>query len=60
VVLARNGDYHRLTVPPMVWMGFKGIDKNTSILLNIASIENSVDEVDRKRLDEIEFDWSKR
>ena len=30
--------YNRLTVPPGVWMGFVGIDKNKSILLNIANI----------------------
>jgi dTDP-4-dehydrorhamnose 3,5-epimerase len=57
VILARDGNYSRLTVPPMVWMGFQGIDNNTSILLNIASLEHSVDEVDIKELNAINFDW---
>ncbi len=30
--------YHRLTIPPGVWMGFVGIDKDKSILLNVANI----------------------
>lgn len=30
--------YFRLTIPPGVWMGFVGIDKDKSILLNVANI----------------------
>ena len=28
-------NYHRLTVPPNVWMAFKGEDTNINLLLNI-------------------------
>ena len=31
-------NYHRLTVPPGVWMAFKGIGEGLNMLLNIASI----------------------
>jgi dTDP-4-dehydrorhamnose 3,5-epimerase len=58
VVLSLNDCYSRLTVPPMIWVGFQGIDMNPSIVLNIASIEHSSDEVDKKELDEIKFNWS--
>ena len=57
VILSRD-NYFRLTVPPMVWMGFQGISSIDSMLLNIADIHHSPLEVDRKKIDEIEFDWS--
>ena len=56
VLLSKN-NYCRLTVPPMVWMGFQGISKETSMLLNIASIPHVASESDNKLLEEIEFDW---
>ena len=59
ILLSRCDHYSRLTVPPMVWLGFQGRDKDTNILLNIASIEHSPSEVDRREINEIEFDWDK-
>jgi dTDP-4-dehydrorhamnose 3,5-epimerase len=50
-------NYCRLTVPPMVWLGFKGQGSDTSILLNIASITHDPLESESKNLNEIEFDW---
>ena len=58
VVVSRSENYCRLTVPPMVWLGFEGIDQKPSMLLNIANIEHPNDKVDRKGLNEIEFNWS--
>ena len=60
IVLSRVKHYARLTVPPMVWVGFQGVDKERSMVLNIANIKHSPDEVDRKALSEIEFNWSNR
>ena len=57
VILSRDSNYCRLTVPPMVWMGFQGMDKKTSLLLNIADIEHVPEEADRKEIDEINYDW---
>jgi dTDP-4-dehydrorhamnose 3,5-epimerase len=59
VVLSLKSGYDRLTVPPMIWVGFQGLDIHSSIVLNIASIEHSLEEVDQKELDEIKFNWSK-
>ena len=59
VVLSLKGGYNRLTVPPMIWVGFQGLDIHPSIVLNIASIEHSSEEIDQKELDEIKFNWSK-
>ena len=50
-------NYCRLTIPPMIWVGFEGLSRNNSIVLNIASIPHDPREVDRKNLDEIDFDW---
>ncbi len=58
IVISRK-NYCRLTVPPMVWMGFQGLSDSNSILLNLASIPHDPCEVDRRSVDEIMFDWSK-
>jgi dTDP-4-dehydrorhamnose 3,5-epimerase len=50
-------NYCRLTVPPMVWLGFQGISENTSMLLNISNIPHDPIESDRRELDTIQFDW---
>jgi len=50
-------NYCRLTVPPMVWVGFKGLSRGGSMLLNIADIEHDPLEVNRKNIEEIKFDW---
>ena len=55
VVLGRD-DYCRLTVPAMVWVAFQGISDETSIVLNVASIEHSTNEVDTLPLGAIAYD----
>lgn len=50
--------YVRLTVPPGIWFGFKGLSEPQSLVLNIASIPHDPYEVDRLALSEIEYDWS--
>jgi dTDP-4-dehydrorhamnose 3,5-epimerase len=52
-------NYCRLTVPPMVWFGFKGKGKNLNLVLNIADIKHDPMESDHKNIEEIEFDWRK-
>lgn len=51
-------NYFRLTVPPMVWMGFQCVGTATAMLLNIASIPHDPKENDKKKIEEIKFDWS--
>ncbi len=53
-----SSNYQRLTVPPMVWMGFKGVGEE-NMLLNIASIPHDPDEVDRMDAykNHIHYDW---
>ena len=49
--------YVRLTVPPGIWFGFKGLSSPNSILLNVADIPHDPIEVERKTIDEIKYNW---
>lgn len=53
-----NENYLRLTIPPKVWVGFKGLSKPQSIILNIADIPHEDKEVEKIDIDDIEYDWS--
>ena len=50
-------NYQRLTVPPGLWIAFKGNGKKTNLILNIASKEHDPDEIEKLELDKIEYDW---
>ena len=56
-IIISNKNYYRLTVPPMVWLAFKGLDTSGSMLLNIANIVHNPSESDSVSINEIEFDW---
>ena len=56
VTLSRD-NYKRLTIPPMIWLGFQGVSNSNSMLLNISNIEHDPDESDKKNIEEIEFNW---
>lgn len=49
--------YARLTVPPGIWFGFKGLFAPYSMLMNVADIPHDPAEVERKGLEEIHFNW---
>jgi len=49
--------YQRLTIPPGVWLAFKGKGDGTNLILNIADLEHDPDEVERLNLNQIEYDW---
>ena len=59
VTLSIEDGYSRLTIPPMIWVGFQGLGLQKSLVLNIANIEHSPEEVERKEIAEIKFNWSK-
>lgn len=52
-------NYCLVTVPPMVWNGFKGIGTETAIVANCASIPHRPDEIERKPATDpgIPYDW---
>ena len=53
-------NYVLVTVPPMIWNGFKCIGTQTSIVANCATIPHSPDELERKPPDDpkIPYDWA--
>ncbi len=56
VIIGRES-YSRITVKPGIWFGFQGLDKETSLLMNVADIVHKPDEVERLELDEIKYNW---
>jgi len=56
-VIISMDNYCRITIPPMVWLGFQGLSKGNSVLLNIADMEHDPEEVDRKTITQIDYDW---
>jgi len=40
-------NYQRLTVPPMVWLGFKGLSDDLNMLMNVSNVPHDPDEYDR-------------
>ena len=57
-IIISKSNYCRLTIPPMIWMGFQGLSDGKSMLLNIANIEHNAHEVDKKDIEQIKFNWS--
>lgn len=49
--------YVRLTVPPGIWFGFKGLFAPYSLLLNVADIPHDPAEIERKDMEVFMFDW---
>ena len=49
--------YARLTVPPKIWFGFKGMSKSESIILNLVNFNHSQKEILRKKKNKIKFNW---
>ena len=48
-------NYSRITVPPMIWFGFKGVSLDTSYILNISNEIHDPLEVERKPLTFLNF-----
>jgi dTDP-4-dehydrorhamnose 3,5-epimerase len=56
VIIGENR-YKRITVPPNIWFGFKGVGKEKNLILNIADIEHDTNEVMRKTLSDFKYNW---
>ena len=57
IKLSPNFNYRRLTIPPGLWVTFKGNDKNTNLILNIASITHDPNELEKLDLDKIPYNF---
>lgn len=55
-------NYCLVTVPPMVWNGFKGEGVEAALVANLASLHHSPDEIERldPNSERIGYDWSLR
>ena len=58
VILSKE-NYCRLTVPPMIWMGFQGMDSDMSLLLNIANLQHDATEVEKQPVSSFDYKWGK-
>ena len=52
-----KNNYCRLTVNPLIWFGFQGLEEGENIVMNVANIENDPNEVERKDLLDLEYFW---
>lgn len=50
-------NYFRLTVPPSIWFGFKGISDQPSLVANIADLKHDPNEVTKKNITDFEYEW---
>ena len=57
-----NKNYSLITIPPLIWNGFKSLDKSTSIIANCSDIPHDQDEVLRKKYNDkyIPYSWNKK
>ena len=55
-------NYQLVTIPPLVWNGFKGTGTNIAIVANCATLAHDPDEIVRKSPfdSSIDYDWNLR
>ena len=52
-------NYCRVTVPPKIWFAFQGLDnKYPNLVFNFANLPHDPNEVMRKEINEIFYNWS--
>lgn len=52
-----QSNYKRLTIPPNIFVSFKGLDEKMNLLLNVADLEHDPDEAVNIELKEINYNW---
>jgi len=52
-------DYFLITIPPFIWNGFIGLDKNESIVANCINLPHDENEMVRRKHDDkyFKYDW---
>ena len=56
-VTLSQANYQRLTVPPGLWLAFKGKSNDINLILNIADLEHNPDEIEKLDLDKISYNF---
>lgn len=60
IILSKE-NYQRLTIPPGIWFGFKGLSAlETNLILNIASIKHDLYEQETLNLSNFDYNWKWR
>jgi len=61
-IILSTENYSVVTVPPMIWNGFKCLSKETSILANCSDIPHDTKEIERKNFNDkyISYNWSEK
>lgn len=52
-------NYQRLTVPPLIWLGFQGMDDGLNMLMNLADLPHDPHEAERLEINNnrINYKW---
>ncbi len=55
-----DGNYNLVTIPPMIWTGFKGLSDTPALVANCATLPHDPDEVERRAPDDpsIPYCWT--
>tara|TARA_Y100000741_G_scaffold277327_1_gene217167 strand:- start:59 stop:481 length:423 start_codon:yes stop_codon:yes gene_type:complete len=56
-IIIGQTNYKRIFVPPKIWFGFKGLDENVNLIMNVADIEHDPDEVRKEDVNKFEYTW---
>ena len=56
-IIVGQSNYKRLTIPPNIYVSFKGISKNINLILNVADIEHDPNESINLDLSDIAYEW---
>ena len=56
-VTLSQANYQRLTVPPGLWLAFKGKSNDINLILNIADMEHDPDEIKKMDLNKIPYNF---
>ena len=53
-------NFFLITIPPLIWNGFKSIESKPSIIANCTDIPHSENEIERKKFNDpsINYDWN--
>ena len=54
-IIIGEKNYSRITVPPKIWFGFKGLSSSTSYILNVSDVSHDPSEIERKPLSFLNF-----
>ena len=53
-----ESNYKRLTIPPLLWVAFQGLEYKQSILMNLIDLKHDPSESENRNIDYFKYDWS--